>query len=912
MPGNQLPMPGGEQRDQTKFIVFENFEKMNTQSIRQSLSEKELAWLENLQPIASNNLTTVPAPAATAIANIGETISVMYYAALLGVDYFVVFTTAGAGYLINIATGGINQFGTDGTYSPQPDVTTWQASRLLIADPIAGYSTYDGTILVGQGGVSPNITVTNGGTGYGVAPTVTISGGSGSGATAHAVVQNGSVIQVILDNPGHGYQVGDVLTVTFGTGTGSGATAHVTMTGFPATSILIQSRGDFTSPSGVGAHQLSFSGGGGTGARGFCIVASEGGTGRTVTSVVLTSPGSGYTSPPTATLSTSGGPGPVFVVTLGTQSVATIVLDTAGSGYTGPPSATIVSSDGIGSGAAAVTTESGGAVTSISLVASAVAAMAIAYQGVSSTPGSFALSFSGGGGTGATGTATIGNYTDDTDSTSVGVTSVALTSGGSGYTTAPTVAVVGATFSAGPTILATIASQGAGYDVAGGTPAVFIGSGGGATATAHVWPFINSTITGDAFTTLAVFQGRVWLGGGNLLTWSGTGASYGGVAYDDFLAADASGSLIISDADLIHAITALRAYNNYLFIMGDQSVKQIGNITLGGLSLDQTLFTILTLSSDQGTIYKKSCISYNRVFMFANSNGIYGVFGSSVQKLSGDMDGIWNLVDFTQQPQGALADINGIHNAVFLIRYKDPLSTTRSIMLMFDGKRWWVLQQGNSLTAVATSASLPTGQLSLYGSSGPDVTHLLAVPTLQVSFKIQTSLSHHGNAVQRKRLIAAGISYNLSAFTVAGATIAAGGSGGTPDGFVVLTVVGGTGTAATLSGTITGGVLTGALGALSGGVYSILPTNPAAVTGGGLVGATVNLIQGASSLTETVEATNDAINITVPLSIGFHSPGGVANVGGAGKYLGMTLTGTLSGFTIVNLEMEYQESELWR
>ena len=90
----------------------------------------------------------------------------------------------------------------DGTFSMQPDVTTWQASRLLIADSKAGYSTFDGTLFVGQGGVSPNITVTNGGSGYGVAPTVTISGGSGTGATAHAVVQNGSVIQVVLDNPG--------------------------------------------------------------------------------------------------------------------------------------------------------------------------------------------------------------------------------------------------------------------------------------------------------------------------------------------------------------------------------------------------------------------------------------------------------------------------------------------------------------------------------------------------------------------------------------------------------------------------------------------------------------------------------------------------------------------------------------
>jgi hypothetical protein len=759
MAGNQLGMPGGEQRDQTKFIVFENFEKMNTQSIRQSLSEKELAWLENLQPIAGNNLTTVPAPAAAALATISENISTMFYAALLGVDYFVAFTTAGSGYLINIATGAVGNFAPDGTYSAQPDVTTWQASRLLIADSKAGYTTFDGTILVGQGGVSPNITVTNGGSGYGSAPSVTITGGSGTGATAHAVVQNGSIIQIILDNPGHGYQVGDVLTVVIGTSPGSGAAGHVTMTGFPVASLQVIQSGIFTVPS-TGPVALTFSGGGGTGAAGFVTLASLGGAGRAVSGVFLTSPGSGYTSPPSATFSNnaSGGPTtvPIIGVTLGTESVATIVLDAGGTLYTAPPAVAIVPSDGNGSGAAATATESGGSVTALALNASAVTSLLIAVQGVAtSPPGTYALSFSGGGGTGATGTATIGNYTNNGGGTSVGVIGLVITAGGTGYTTAPTVTVGGgATFSTAPTLRALIASQGSGYDL---TPSVLIGSGSGAAAIAHVWPFINSSIVGDAFTTIAVFQGRVWLGGGNLLTWTGTGASYGDVGYDDFLDADASGTLIISDSDLIHAITALRSLNNYLFIMGDQSVKQIGNISLNAAG-NVTLFTILTLSSDQGTIYPKSCISYNRVFMFANSNGIYGVFGSSVQKLSGDMDGIWKLVDFSQVPQGALADINAIHNAVFLVRYKDPLSTTRSIMLTFDGKRWWVLSQGNSLTAIATSASLATGQNSLYGSSGPDVTQLVA-RTAAINWKIQSALTHHGNALQRKRVMRAGFTY---------------------------------------------------------------------------------------------------------------------------------------------------------
>jgi len=674
-----LPQPGGAQRDQSKFIVFENFEKMNTQSIRQSLSEKELAWLENLQPISGNNLTTVPAPAAAALATIGESISTMFYAALNEVDYFVAFSTAGSGYLINIATGVVNHFAPDGSFSAQPDVTTWEASRLLIADSVAGYSTFDGTIYVSQGGVSPNITVTAGGTGYGAPPPVTISGGSGTGATAVATVQNGAVIEVTLTNPGRGYLPTDTLTVSFGVSPGSGAAGHVTMTGFPVVNVTVGNPGAWINAAGSpnpqpnNSYVVNGAGGGGTGAVALISVGFLG-EGSQVSAVTLLSAGSGYTSAPTFSLSF---PAPQYVKTypiintyLGTESVASIVRDAGGSGYTAPPDVMIVPPDGIGSGATAVATESGGVVTGLT-----------------------------------------------------------LTNGGGGYDT---------------------------------TPNVIIGTGTGAAASAHVWPFINSSIAAYAFTTVAVFQGRVWLGGGPVLTWTGTGASYGNVAYDDFLDADASGSLIISDADLIHAITALRSLNNYLFIMGDQSVKQIGNISLNSAG-NVTLFTILTLSSDQGTIYPKSCISYNRVFLFANTNGIYGVFGSSVQKLSGDMDGIFKLIDFTQVPQGALADINAIHNAVFLVRYKDPLLGTRSIMLVFDGKKWFVLSQGGGLTAIATSASFATGQLSLYGSSGPDVTNLLAAPAIPVPFKIQSALTHHGNAVQGKKVIRVGFSSEITA-----------------------------------------------------------------------------------------------------------------------------------------------------
>src|SRR5215475_14530074 len=104
-----MAAPGTNQRAASKYIVFEHLEKLNTQSVRQSLSEKELAWLENLQPIAPNNFVTVPAPLG-ALTSIVETITSQFFAFINGVDYIISFTSAGSGWATNTATGASTRF----------------------------------------------------------------------------------------------------------------------------------------------------------------------------------------------------------------------------------------------------------------------------------------------------------------------------------------------------------------------------------------------------------------------------------------------------------------------------------------------------------------------------------------------------------------------------------------------------------------------------------------------------------------------------------------------------------------------------------------------------------------------------------------------------------------------------------
>jgi len=72
-----------------------------------------------------------------------------------------------------------------------------------------------------------SIQVTNGGTGYTSAPTVTFSGGGGgTGASATANVSGGVVTSIVLDNPGTGYTSAPSVALSGGGGTGATATAN--------------------------------------------------------------------------------------------------------------------------------------------------------------------------------------------------------------------------------------------------------------------------------------------------------------------------------------------------------------------------------------------------------------------------------------------------------------------------------------------------------------------------------------------------------------------------------------------------------------------------------------------------------------------------------------------------------------
>jgi hypothetical protein len=318
------------------------------------------------------------------------------------------------------------------------------------------------------------------------------------------------------------------------------------------------------------------------------------------------------------------------------------------------------------------------------------------------------VAFSGGAGSGATATAVA---------TGGVITSITMTALGSGYRAGDVVTV-----------------------------AITGGGGTGATATIVVWP----QVTGN---TITIFAGRVWWANGRTLNFTGTGSTTG-QTYDDINPADAAGSTTITDSDLVHSITALRGLNNFLYIFGDQSIKQIGSITVQS---SVTLFTILTLASDIGTSFLMTILSYDRRVLFANKQGVYGIFGATVQKISDDLDGIFQLVDFTQPPSASLNDLSNIHCYLLLVKYVDPVKGPRSIICTYQTNKWFVASQGNGILSICPVALINTTQYETFGSSGSDVTQLLQNSNVNVSILLITALSSHDNIIIAKQPIRAGI-----------------------------------------------------------------------------------------------------------------------------------------------------------
>jgi len=383
------------------YAVIKNFKGINTKANRTAIGEDEFAWLENVMPIGSGNIKTVPnyvtvtdsGGNAVAFAN---TVSVLASTNINVSDYILAAEADGRMEYFNITNSTKANVAVTGTFSSSGISTAqYKNERVMIGDPDKGLYTWDAANLVTIGSVG-TIGITNAGSGYLFAPTVTISAPSAGGVQATAVcsvnVGTGRVIDTKIANGGTGYTTPP--TVTFGA---SQTVGGVTATGYAVT------------------------------------------TGGVITQIVIVNTGSGYTSAPSVTVTNNGaGSGASITSVISSGGINFVSITNAGSGYNSAP--TITFSGGSGSGAAAIAqlaTFKPGTVTVL------VTNGGAGYTNSANT----VVTFTGGGGANAAATAIIsGNV----------VTQVVMTNVGSGYTSTPTVTITGGGATANATATAVV------------------------------------------------------------------------------------------------------------------------------------------------------------------------------------------------------------------------------------------------------------------------------------------------------------------------------------------------------------------------------------------------------------------------------------------------------------------------
>lgn len=170
-----------------------------------------------------------------------------------------------------------------------------------------------------QGGVTA-ITMTNQGSGYGIAPNVAITGGGGTGAKATANLGTGAnagkIVSVTIDANGSGYT--SAPTVAFSSAAVLAA-ATASVSGGAVQSIAVTNNGTgYTS-----APTVALTGGGGTGATATAVLGS-GATAGQVVAINVTAPGTGYTSAPTVALTGGQGSGAVAAASFGIAANAVV------------------------------------------------------------------------------------------------------------------------------------------------------------------------------------------------------------------------------------------------------------------------------------------------------------------------------------------------------------------------------------------------------------------------------------------------------------------------------------------------------------------------------------------------------------------------------------------------------------
>jgi hypothetical protein len=221
-------MAAVEQKKQ--YAVVKDFKGVNTKNSRTVIENGEFGWLENAMPIGFGNLRIIEGNELVNATAFTANVTFMGSVNIQNNEYVLGFQDDGSAQYVNLTANTKGNIAAAGTFSnADVMITQWKNERALIIDPNNGYKTWDGTDLHDIGSVN-NVTITAGGSGYTGANNVVSFGApnqsNGIQATGEVVVVANAVSEIIVTEAGTGYTSAPTVTIT---GDGANATATCTI-----------------------------------------------------------------------------------------------------------------------------------------------------------------------------------------------------------------------------------------------------------------------------------------------------------------------------------------------------------------------------------------------------------------------------------------------------------------------------------------------------------------------------------------------------------------------------------------------------------------------------------------------------------------------------------------------------------
>jgi len=208
------------------YAVVKDFKGVNTKNNRTVIENGEFSWIENAMPIGYGNIKILNAASQIANVAFANTVTYMTSVNINNTEYVLAFQDNGAAQYVNISSGAVGNIASANTFSNTGVMATqWKNERALIIDPNNGYKSWDGTDLHDIGSINA-VTINNGGTGYDANTTVSFGApnqANGIQATGEVVVTSNSVAEIVITEAGTGYTTAPTVTIT-----GAGANANVT------------------------------------------------------------------------------------------------------------------------------------------------------------------------------------------------------------------------------------------------------------------------------------------------------------------------------------------------------------------------------------------------------------------------------------------------------------------------------------------------------------------------------------------------------------------------------------------------------------------------------------------------------------------------------------------------------------